>query len=219
MTERRDRGVVLAGGDSTRFGERDKALARVDGTPMVRRAFDALADATDTSPAVAAGTHPPVEYRRVLPSDVRFVPDADGRTGPLAGLAAAVDALDADWLFAAATDLPHLDAATVAWLADERTPSCDAVVPVAADGVLQPLCAWYRSDAVADALASVPRTAGPRALLDHLTIQRVTSADAPAAVALDDALTNVNTSSQFDALDSCSSTEDSTGTSPSSNSR
>ncbi|MGB9987998.1 molybdenum cofactor guanylyltransferase [Salarchaeum japonicum] len=201
MTEWRDRSVVLAGGDSTRFGERDKALARVDGTPMVRRVYDALTDAIGTPPAVAAGPTPPAAYRRVLPADAQFVPDADGYAGPLAGLAGAVRSLDADWLFAAATDLPRLDAATVTWLADERTADCDAVVPVAADGVPQPLCAWYRRTTVADALAEVAGAAGPRALLDRLDVRRVTSADTPATISLDAALTNVNTRDEFGALD------------------
>ncbi|GAA0659058.1 molybdenum cofactor guanylyltransferase [Salarchaeum japonicum] len=201
MPDQRDRGVVLAGGDSTRFGDADKALAAVAGTPMVRRVFDALADATGTPPAVAAGSSPPDAYRRVLPDGVRFVPDDDDYAGPLAGLAAAAAGLDADWLFAAATDLPRLDAPAVRWLAAERTPDCDAVVPVAPDGVQQPLCAWYRRRAVLDALTNVAGTAGPRALLDRLAVRRVTQADAPPAVSLADALTNVNTRDEFGSLD------------------
>lgn len=35
-------GVVLAGGGSTRFGDTDKLLAELDGTPLVRRATDRL---------------------------------------------------------------------------------------------------------------------------------------------------------------------------------
>ncbi|MDX1746000.1 MAG: NTP transferase domain-containing protein, partial [Halobacteriales archaeon] len=40
-------GVVLAGGGSTRFGEADKLLAELDGTPLVRRVVDRLAARTD----------------------------------------------------------------------------------------------------------------------------------------------------------------------------
>lgn len=38
-------GVLLAAGDSERFGERDKLLATVDGEPLVRRAARTLTDA------------------------------------------------------------------------------------------------------------------------------------------------------------------------------
>ena len=39
--------AVVAGGRSTRFGDRDKAVADLAGTPMIRRVADRLADVTD----------------------------------------------------------------------------------------------------------------------------------------------------------------------------
>ena len=40
-------GVIVAGGRSTRFGERDKAVADLAGTPMIRRVVDRIAGVTD----------------------------------------------------------------------------------------------------------------------------------------------------------------------------
>jgi len=45
-------GVLLAAGDSDRFGERDKLLATLDGEPLVRHAARALTDA-DVGPVAA----------------------------------------------------------------------------------------------------------------------------------------------------------------------
>ena len=39
--------LVIAGGRSTRFGDRDKAVAELDGTPMIRRVVDRVADVVD----------------------------------------------------------------------------------------------------------------------------------------------------------------------------
>lgn len=46
-------GLVLAGGGSTRFGDADKLLAELDGTPLVRRVTDRLASRTDRLVVVA----------------------------------------------------------------------------------------------------------------------------------------------------------------------
>jgi len=40
-------GVVVAGGRSTRFGAREKALAEMNGEPMLRRVVEALGTVTD----------------------------------------------------------------------------------------------------------------------------------------------------------------------------
>ncbi|WP_435129912.1 molybdenum cofactor guanylyltransferase [Halobaculum sp. D14] len=214
------RGVVLAGGDSTRFGAADKALAEVDGAAMIRRVADAVGDATGSTPLVAAGDDPGPAYRAALP-DAGFVSDHAAFVGPLAGVAGAAREADATWLVVAACDMPRVDARTVRWLVDRceggepgadadaaadthaaANADADAVVPVDADGVAQPLFACYRRDSLVRALEEVPRTAGPRALLDSLAAAVVTPADAPDGVSLDAALANVNTAADLDGLDS-----------------
>lgn len=192
MTRGAVRGVLLAGGDSTRFGAADKSLASIDGIPMIQRAAAVLREATGLPPVVAAGSNPPASYRDVLASDIRFVPDAE-RPGPLAGIAGAADALDDPWLFAVATDMPRLDAGVVAWLLDRRDDGLDAVAPVDAEGVPQPLCACYRTRAVRDALAADDSLVAPRDLLDRLDARLLAPADAPPDLRLADALANVNT--------------------------
>jgi len=72
-------GVVLAGGQSSRFGS-DKALAELDGRTLIARAVDALAGWCE---------HVVVAGRETAPAPT--LPDwPHGGMGPLAGLAAAL---------------------------------------------------------------------------------------------------------------------------------
>ena len=93
-------GVVLAGGKSTRMG-RDKASIEVGGETLAKRAVnglwmifhDVIAAAND--PAPFAGLK------------VRTVPDRLG-SGPLAGIAAALEAASDPLIFCCAVDMPFL---------------------------------------------------------------------------------------------------------------
>ncbi len=174
-------GLILAGGHSRRFG-RDKALAEVDGVPLVARVYDALAPHC-AEVLIATGATP-----RAYPVPARVVLDAVPEAGPLAGLLAGLAAARTPWLLVAACDLAGLTPAALASLLRGAAPDVDAVVAVDADGRRQPVCALYRAEAVAP-VAAMHLAAGRRALhalLDALTV---------CEVALDPvALRNANTS-------------------------
>ncbi|WP_227132991.1 molybdenum cofactor guanylyltransferase [Halorubellus salinus] len=183
-------GVVLAGGRSTRFEGGDKALATVDGEPMLARVVDALATVTrvvvvncraDQRDAFAAALDD-----TGVDVGVRFALDERPDEGPVAGLASALACVDAPVVVVAACDLPWLDPALVQWLAgaleggDAASPesaaedAVDAVVPVVG-GYPKPTCAAYGTDALA---AAVDETlaAGSRRfrdVLDALAIREV----------------------------------------------
>lgn len=205
------RGVVLAGGDATRFDGGDKALADVDGRPMLARVVDAVDVATDGPPVLAVGDEAEGtrlrgalggEFDAERSPSVDMVVDDPARSGPLAGIFAAVDAADADWLFVCACDMPlvtpsSIDAIRGAALrtggAEDSGP--DAVVPVV-DGHRQPLHALYRRAAFAAVREDLPETASLLALLDALdeTLEiPARELDAP----LERATTNVNTRSDL----------------------
>ncbi|WP_123533337.1 molybdenum cofactor guanylyltransferase [Halosimplex salinum] len=212
----RVRGVVLAGGRSTRFGDGDKALATLDGRPLVARVVDAVADATETPPVLSVATDEQAERLRDALGDrpVETVADSPGRSGPLAGLAAAVDVVDAPWLFVCACDMPLVSPESVdalrsrlhesggddsdadgAATADSTT--VDAVVPVV-DGFDQPLHALYRRSALTTALRDHSAGDSMMALLDELAVERIAVDDADAPLAA--ATTNVNTRADLDAV-------------------
>jgi molybdopterin-guanine dinucleotide biosynthesis protein A len=205
----RVRGVVLAGGRSTRFGDADKAVATLDGQPLVAHVVDAVAEATEEPPLLAVATDEQAERLRDALADraVDPVRDDPSLSGPLAGLAAAVAATDAPWLFVCACDMPLVSPASVDALrtrlaasVDDRAGErgdVDAVVPVV-DGYDQPLHALYRRSTAADALSDLAAGDALMTVLDGLAVERV-AADAVAAP-LAEATTNVNTRAELAAL-------------------
>jgi molybdopterin-guanine dinucleotide biosynthesis protein A len=192
------RGLVLAGGESRRFGDESKALATLDGDPLVRRVALALRAATGQPPAVAARGR---ERRAALASvldDPLFVADAPAFEGPLAGVVGAARATASPWLFVCGCDMPLVSPAAVEWLA-ARADGADAVV-VVDDGVVQPVHALYRREAVTRVARDLPGDAGVRALVDALDdVRRVPVADGD-GVGLASSLANVNTRDDLRAL-------------------
>jgi len=98
--------VILAGGQGRRMGGADKGLVDYQGRPLIEWALAALApqvgeiliSANRNLDAYAA------YGRRVLPDTLPDFP------GPLAGVLAALDAVNADWLLVVPCDTPHLPA-------------------------------------------------------------------------------------------------------------
>jgi molybdopterin-guanine dinucleotide biosynthesis protein A len=126
-------GIVLAGGASTRFG-RDKVTADFEGRPLVHHALERLAAATDRIILVLApgATEPPLPP--TLVGRVELAHDAALHRGPLAGLAAALDAMPeaASSALVVGADMPHLDPTVLELLA-----STLAVLPAAGAAILE----------------------------------------------------------------------------------
>jgi molybdopterin-guanine dinucleotide biosynthesis protein A len=139
-------GVVLAGGYSERFGDDEKALADLDGTPLLVRAVDGLAPAV--AGVVVNGRPDQVPaFRAALTgaaADVAFVPDRTPDRGPAAGLATALAAVRAPAVAVVACDMPLVDGAFLATLF-ESMGDADGAVPYV-DGQPQPTHAVFRTD-------------------------------------------------------------------------
>ncbi|MEW5966252.1 MAG: molybdenum cofactor guanylyltransferase MobA [Pseudomonadota bacterium] len=98
--------VVLAGGEGRRMGGADKGLMKFRGRPLVEWVLDALAPQVDDL-VISANRN----LDRYAAYGHRVVPDTlPGYPGPLAGVLAALDAVDARWLLVAPCDTPHLPA-------------------------------------------------------------------------------------------------------------
>jgi len=202
----RVRGIVLAGGRSTRFGAENKALATFDGRPLVDRVVGAVAEATDGTPILSVSTDTQADRLAIALQnrEVETVYDSETHAGPLAGLSAAVETADAPWLFVCACDMPLVTpdsvGALTARLGQDGAGSAgelDAVVPVV-EGYDQPLHALYRRPAVAATVDELTESDAMVALLDRLTVERVEAGDANAALAA--ATTNVNTTADLESV-------------------
>lgn len=94
--------VILAGGKGERLGGANKALLEIGGRRLIERALGAVAGCDPILVAVGASGFVPPAGRAI-----RDLPTTDA--GPLAGVAAAIDALagiQADWLLSLAVDTP-----------------------------------------------------------------------------------------------------------------
>jgi len=191
--------VVLAGGDSERFGDGDKALADLDGRPLLAHVLDAVAAATDPVPILAVATDRQSErLARTLgldANDLTVVTDAPSLDGPLSGLLAAARRSSSRWLLGCGCDMPLVTVDAVEALVGRVAADVDAVVPVVA-GHDQPMLALYRRDRVLE-LATELGSQGPRGLLDRLDrVERVDAAGVESSLA--SAVTNVNTREELE---------------------
>ncbi len=131
-------GVVLAGGEGRRMG-RDKALVEVDGDPLWKRQVGVLR---------GAGAQRVVLIRRrdqfpIGSADCRL--DVFSRSGPLAGLHAALGIGGHRWVAVLAVDMPGIDPAWFAWLRGFCGPGVGAIARHAR--ALEPLAAIYPAQA------------------------------------------------------------------------
>jgi molybdopterin-guanine dinucleotide biosynthesis protein A len=102
--------VILAGGRAERLGGINKALIEIGGRSLLDRARDAVAECEPVLLAVGPNGF--------TADGMTAIPDlAADYAGPLAGIAAAVEALrdsDVEWLFSLAVDTPFFPADFVA---------------------------------------------------------------------------------------------------------
>jgi molybdenum cofactor guanylyltransferase len=167
--------AVLAGGASRRMG-RDKATLAVGGVELASVALAAAARVADPVVLVAPEGHP---ARRLA---TRLVTDP-GR-GPLAAVAAALDALDADHVLVLAGDHPGLRVELLAHLV-ALAPGAEAVA-CRRGPRLEPLVAVYqRAPALALARARLAEAAGDHSLAGLLAGLGTLVVEEPRWLALD----------------------------------
>lgn len=132
-------GFVTAGGQSSRMGA-DKAWLDLDGKAMIEHVIDALAPVTDSVAIIANAT----EYARLgLP----VFADKQTGIGPLEAIRTALASSSTPRIVLVGCDLPFVTAALFNFLLSIAEDH-QAVVPVGTDGMLEPLCAVYCSNAL-----------------------------------------------------------------------
>jgi molybdopterin-guanine dinucleotide biosynthesis protein A len=148
-------GIVLAGGFSTRFGDRDKALATVEGQPILVRVVDRVGSVVDTV-IVNCRADQQAAFEDALAevdTTVQFALDKEPDKGPLAGLSVALTTVDTPQTAVVACDMPWVDPEFLSALF-ETVDRHDGAVPKLPDGHLQPTQAVYKTDAIREAAST-----------------------------------------------------------------
>ncbi len=195
-------GVVLAGGRSTRFGERDKAVADLAGTPMSRRVADRLSDVVDE---LVVNCRPDqTEVIRAAmsgyPLEVAYAEDDVPDLGPVAGIRNGLDSASGRAAFVVACDMPFVDPALASFLFERLDETeADAVVPRLESGWFQTTQAVYRVEPMVRACEIALETDNPRILapLDELDVAVVEEAELTDVTTLE-SFENINTREEFE---------------------
>jgi molybdopterin-guanine dinucleotide biosynthesis protein A len=162
-------GAIVAGGRSTRFGDRDKSVAELAGVPMVRRVATRLAGADDPVPpgAARAASGDPVvddlviscraDQREAIgaalggfPLPVAWAFDEEPDLGPVAGIRNACRAAASEYVAVVACDMPFVDPGFLESLRGDAA-GREAAVPRLDDRWFQTTQAVYHADAMAAA--------------------------------------------------------------------
>ena len=190
----RTSGIVLAGGRSRRMG-RDKCALALGGRTLLQRAVDALDRiACELVVVRAPGQQPPRARSR---APLRHAADRAEDAGPLAAIAAGLEAAAAPVAVAVACDLPYLRPALLRLLAARARAGAPLAAPLRG-GVPQWLCAAWRRDALPALRARIG--AGDRAVgvaARALGAELLPEEDWERAGGGGRALVNVNTPAQF----------------------
>ena len=191
--------MLLAGGLATRLP--GKLALPIRGEPMLVRVFHRLDDGHRPCVISARATLDAPLMRRI---HAPVVLDEYRGCGPLGGLVSAAGRVATPLLFAAAGDLPGMDAAFVEDLETEYDrlqaagDAPEAIVPVWPDGTLEPLAALYDAAVLARVGRRVLDAGGRRvtAILEHMRF--VAFAVRPQDEAR---LRNVNTPNDYETYD------------------
>ncbi len=126
-------GFILSGGQSRRMG-RDKCELTLNGRSFVQLISDQMSAVTSSVRVV--GGH-------VAQSELSHVADIHPGWGALGGVHAALANCSSEWALVVACDFPFVTT-DLFTLMQNVSAGFEAVAPVQADGVPQPLCTFYR---------------------------------------------------------------------------
>lgn len=141
-------GVILAGGENTRFSGEQKTLMKIGGIRILDRIFEVMNAVFDD---IILVTNTPEQY---LEWDATIVTDLLPVKSSLTGIHAGLFYTRTDYAFFTAGDTPFLKKEMVAAVVDGIFPGIDIVMPETGSG-REPLCAVYARSCLEPARASV----------------------------------------------------------------
>ena len=159
--------IILTGGTSSRFGS-DKSQAKLGANSLIENLLITLPTEIDI---VIVG--PELEDS---PRTVRYTQEHPLGGGPVAAIEAGLKLLNSKFVAIIATDMPFASQ-ILAVLSQNFPENEDATIPLDLDGIRQPLCGVYRTDALVNALKALGSTQGQsmRNLIQILTVTTISS--------------------------------------------
>lgn len=150
--------VIVAGGYSRRFGDTEKAIATVDGTPLIRRVVERAQTHVDEV-IVNCRRDQHSTFENVLKGasldvDIEFAHDRFPDGGPVWGMAVGLQATSAEYALVLSCDLPFLDCEIITEIFERAETDQKSVVPITT-GRPQPLFAVYHREEALDACGDV----------------------------------------------------------------
>ncbi len=157
--------LILAGGESKRFGE-NKALFDYEGFTFIERALSVALDVSNDVAISIRDEAQRVEYgiavekivKRIHEKDkrkelnIKLIPDdaACGLKGPIRGIFSSINSLVGEFVFVMECDAPFFDAGVVKALIDKaKSENVMVVAPLWPNSVVEPLLAYYSRKDVA----------------------------------------------------------------------
>ena len=190
--------AILAGGQATRFGGRDKSALLVEGRAILDRQIAALAPLTDDLLIVGGRSGDMARGAEV--AQPRVIQDIVRGCGPLGGLHAALTAARGNAVMLVACDMPYLSTPFLAFLLSLAL-EADVVVPQSERGY-HPLCAVYAHACLEPAAARLAdRRLKMRELIDSVRTRIVRVDEIRQFGDPDRLLANVNTPADYAGLE------------------
>jgi molybdopterin-guanine dinucleotide biosynthesis protein A len=129
-------GVILAGGENSRFSGKNKALMKIGGERILDRIFEVMSGVFDD---IILVTNDPGQY---LEWDATIVTDLLPVRSSLTGIHTGLFYARTDYAFFTASDAPFLKKEMIAAVVDGISQDIDIVMPETDQG-REPLCAVY----------------------------------------------------------------------------
>ena len=132
-------GVILAGGDSSRFNGIIKSKIVINGRTIISRIIDTLDELFDE---IIIVTNRPEEFTEY--SSCKIIGDCIFNKGPLGGIHAALKMTDKEALFVVAGDMPLIDKDYIARQVDFYMKNvCEVLIP-SVNNYIEPLHGIYK---------------------------------------------------------------------------
>ena len=136
--------LILAGGEGSRLGFKEKALIDINGRPLISLIIERLEKVVDTI-IIAVRDEAQGELLNSRITGCGFAYDTYKNRGPLAGVLSGLSACNDEYCFIAACDMPFINSKIVKMLFEDCQ-GFDAAIPCWNDGLLEPLHAVYRCE-------------------------------------------------------------------------